>query len=305
MPELPKKDSKNQDRRKHSRQKIKIKVEYKTVDKFKTEYTKNISHGGIFIKTKKTLPLHSKVEVSFLIPKLQEPISILAEVVRTVSEDQTDEKNLFPGFALEFKDFREKKKEMEEILKKTSSEDLERERTIISLGPPEVKEEINGEDKETESIDKKGDEDEGEDKERGEHRATQVRNMSIKEKMILAPKADRIERAALLRDLNPSVARLLIRNPRITDSDIVRIAKDVSAPADVLKNIVKNRQWISNAEIKIAVVKNPRTPTPLALRQMNFLSTNELSSLAKSQHVRDTIKRESLKLLLKRRETGK
>ena len=192
---------------------------------------------------------------------------------------------------------------MEEFLKKISTEDLEMKRTIISLGPPEAKEEINGEDKETKNIDEKGDE--VEDKERIEHRATQVRNMSVKEKMILAPKADRIERAALLRDLNPSVARLLIRNPRITESDIVRIAKDVSAPADVLKAIVKNRKWISNAEIKIAVVRNPRTPTPLALRQMNFLSTNELSSLAKSQHVRDTVKRESLKLLLKRRETGK
>ena len=188
---------------------------------------------------------------------------------------------------------------MEEILKKITSEDLKMKRTVISLGAPEAK----GKDKEMESTDKKEDEDE--DKERVEHRATQVRNLSVKEKMIIAPKADRVERAALLRDLNPSVARLLIRNPSITEGDIARIAKDVSTPADVLKNIVKNRKWISNAEIKIAIVKNPRTPTPLALRQMNFLSTKELSILAKSQHVRDNIKRESLKLLLKRRETGK
>ena len=183
--------------------------------------------------------------------------------------------------------------------KKLAKDNLEMKRTIISLGPPEVE---KG-DKETKDIEEEGDE--YKDEERIEHKTTQVKNMSVKEKMILAPKADRIERAALLRDLNPSVARLLIRNPRITESDIVRIAKDVSAPADVLKEIVKNRKWISNADIKIAVVRNPRTPTQLALKQMGFLSTNELSSLAKSQHVRDTVKREALKLLLKRRESGK
>ena len=301
MPEVPEKDKIEKEKRKYSGQKIKIKIEYKTIDKFKAEYANNISNGRIFIKTKSFLPLHSRVEVSFLIPNLREPVSVLSEVVGTVSEKEADNKTLFPGFALEFEDFEKKKKEMEEILKKIVSEDLEMKRTIISLGPPEVKKE----DIEIESADEKEEGDEDEDIERTVHRATQVRNMSVKEKMILAPKADRIERAALLRDLNPSVARLLIRNPRITESDIARIAKDVSAPADVLKSIIKNRNWISNAEVKKAIVRNPRTPTPLALRHMNFLSTNELSSLAKSQHVRDTIKRESLKLLLKRRESGK
>lgn len=296
MPEISEKDKIDQERRKHPRQKIRIKVEYKTVDKFRTEYTNNISHGGIFIKTKNLLPLHSTVEVSFSIPNLKEPIGIPAEVVRTVSEKEADNKTQFAGFALEFVDFKEKKKKMDEILKKLAKDDLEMKRTIITLGPPEAE---NGD------KDEEREEDEYKDKERIEHRTTQVKNMSVKEKMILAPKADRIERAALLRDLNPSVARLLIRNPRITESDIARIAKDVSAPADVLKAIVKNRKWISNADIKIAVVRNPRTPTQLALKQMSFLSTNELSSLAKSQHVRDTIKREALKLLLKRRESGK
>jgi uncharacterized protein (TIGR02266 family) len=299
MSEISEKDKTGKERRKHPRQKIKIKVEYKTVDKFRSEYTNNISHGGIFVKTKNPLPLHSTVDISFSIPSLKEPVIIAAEVVRAVSEKEANGKTQFPGFALEFKDFKEKKKKMDEILKKLTTEDLEMKRTIISLGPPEAKEK----DKKAEVSDEKGDD--GEDKERVEHRTIQIKNMSVKEKMMLAPKADRIERAALLRDLNPSVARLIIRNPRITESDIARIAKDVSAPADVLKAIVKNRKWISNADIKIAIVRNPRTPTQLALRQMNFLSTNELSSLAKSQHVRDTIKREALKLLLKRRESGK
>jgi hypothetical protein len=129
--------------------------------------------------------------------------------------------------------------------------------------------------------------------------------MSVKDKMILAPKADRADRAILLRDLNASVARLLIRNPRIAESEIAQIAKDFSVPADVLETITKNRKWIQNPEVRLAIVKNPRTPTPLALVQLNFIQVKDLAFIAKSQHVREAIKNEALKLLLKKRETAR
>jgi hypothetical protein len=146
--------------------------------------------------------------------------------------------------------------------------------------------------------------DEEADAKRREHRLLEVKKMNVKEKMMLASKANRIERAALLRDLNPSVARLLLRNPRIAETDVVRMAKDVSTPADVLEIIAKNRKWISNPEIRSAIVRNPRTPTPLALRNLTYLPTKDLSVLAKSQHVKDTVKREAFKLLTARREKG-
>jgi len=106
----------------------------------------------------------------------------------------------------------------------------------------------------------------------------------------------------LLRDLNSSVARLLIRNPRIAESEIAQLAKDFAVPSDVLEMIAKNRKWIQNSEIKLAIVKNPRTPTPLAVAQLNYLQVKDLAVLAKSQSIRETIKNEAFKLLLKKRD---
>ena len=126
--------------------------------------------------------------------------------------------------------------------------------------------------------------------------------MSVKDKMLLAPKADKAERAVLLRDLNSSVARLLIRNPRIAESEIAQLAKDFAVPSDVLEMIAKNRKWIQNSEIKLAIVRNPRTPTPLAVAQLNYLQVKDLAVLAKSQSIRETIKNEAFKLLLKKRD---
>ncbi|MBN1573485.1 MAG: PilZ domain-containing protein [Deltaproteobacteria bacterium] len=279
--------------RKHPREKVKIRVNYKTVDRFKEEYTENISHGGIFIKSTRPLPMHLKVKVSLSIPKWEEPVTMMSEVVRRVTEEDARKSGLNPGFALQFLDFDEKKKELDEFIKSISGVVAADERTVIQLGEPPEDFSDEGEDSETDI-----------DEASREITMQRVRKMSMNEKMMLAPKGDKLERAALLKDLNPSVARLIIRNPRITDQEINRIAKDVGTPADVLDAIGKNRKWIQNLEIKNSIVRNPRTPSQLALRQLALLSTKEISLIAKSQHVRDNIKREAVKILTQRRERG-
>jgi uncharacterized protein (TIGR02266 family) len=279
--------------RKHPREKVRIRVNYKTVDRFKEEYTENISHGGIFIKSTRPLPMHMKVNISLSIPKWDKPVTMRSEVVRRVTEEDARQSGLNPGFALQFIDFDEKKKKLDEFIKSIAGVGTADERTVIQLGEPP-----GG------SPDAADDSDGPDDEGSREITAQRVKKMSMNEKMMLAPKADKLERAALLKDLNPSVARLIIRNPRITDLEINRIAKDVGTPADVLDAIGKNRKWIQNPEIKSSIVRNPRTPSQLALRQLNLLSTKEISLLAKSQHVRDNIKREAVKILTQRRERG-
>jgi uncharacterized protein (TIGR02266 family) len=279
-------------RRKHEREKVRIRVTYKTIDRFKEEYTDNISHGGIFIKSTRPLPIHSKVKVTLTIPDIEEPVAISSEVVRRITEEEGKKSGLVPGFALQFLDFDEKKKNLDDFIKSLPEAEADVGRAVIHLGEPP---EEAGEEAESE---------EPEDDEKHEIAALRIKKMSMNEKMILAPKADKVERMALLKDLNPSVARLIIRNPRISDLEIVRISKDISTPADVLDAIGKNRKWIQNPEVKSAIVRNPKTPSRLALRQLALLSTKEVALLAKSQHVRDNIKREALKILTQRREKG-
>ncbi len=281
----------NEKRRRHSRENVRIKVIYKTIDRFKEEYTENISHGGIFIKSSRPLPLHSRVNVLLTIPQWDEPIAVTSEVVRRVLESDAKESGLTPGFALQFLDFDEKKKALDEFIKNAADTNAESASAVIQLG-----------DSHQEEVEEESDEpvDDG----KSELTAEKVRKMTMNEKMILAPKANKLERMALLKDLNPSVARLIIRNPRITDLEIVRMAKDIGTPADVLDAIGKNRKWVQKHEVKKAIVRNPKTPSRLALKQLALLSTKEIAILAKSQHVRDNIKREALKLLTQRRERG-
>lgn len=286
--------SSTKNRRKHTREKVRIRVIYKTINRFKEEYTENISHGGIFIKSTRPLPMHSRVNVSLTIPEREEPIAMSSEVVRRITEEEAKNSGIIPGFALQFLDFDEKKKDLDGFIESLPETKTDIDRAVIHLGEsPE------------EEAEEKAESEEPVDDEKQEIAASRIKKMSMNEKMILAPKADRVERMALLKDLNPSVARLIIRNPRISDLEIVRIAKDMGTPADVLDAIGKNRKWVQNPEVKSAIVRNPRTPSRLALRQLALLSTKEISLLAKSQHVRENIKREALKVLTQRREKGR
>jgi uncharacterized protein (TIGR02266 family) len=284
----------------HPRERIKIKVQYKNPEKLREDWAENISFGGMFIRSESSLPLQTAVEVSLTFPDNDKTVILAAEVVRTVDQREADERGLKPGFALEFLDFITKKKELEEFIGELTGPAAGPSGAVINLGPPPEKSIPADSDTAPSPSDAGQDPPEGSD--HIEIKAIQIKNMSVKDKMILAPKADKTERAVLLRDLNASVARLLIRNPRITESEIAQMAKDFAVPSDVLEMIAKNRKWIQNFEIRLAIVRNPRTPTPLAVAQLNYLQVKDLAVLAKSQNVRETIKNEAFKLLLKKRD---
>src|SRR5579883_1121933 len=68
------------DRRADVRAPIELKVEYKKLNTFFADYTKNICKGGTFIKTKKPLDVGTIFLFQLGVPKLKEPIEIRGEV---------------------------------------------------------------------------------------------------------------------------------------------------------------------------------------------------------------------------------
>lgn len=75
-------DSKpNADGRNHSRAPIELKVDYKKLNSFFADYTKNISKGGTFIKTKKPLPIGTRFLFKLTVPQRDLPFELLGEVV--------------------------------------------------------------------------------------------------------------------------------------------------------------------------------------------------------------------------------
>jgi type IV pilus assembly protein PilZ len=83
-------DDKPSDRRASTRRPIELKVEYKRLNTFFADYTKNISRGGTFIKTSKPLPVGTEFLFKLFVPGRAEPLTIHGEVQRIVSNTDVD-----------------------------------------------------------------------------------------------------------------------------------------------------------------------------------------------------------------------
>ena len=74
------------ERRAQDRQPIRLRVEYECLEDFLTDYSANLSVGGMFIETSRPLPLGTRFQLRFFLPGFEEPVDSRAEV-RWVLDD--------------------------------------------------------------------------------------------------------------------------------------------------------------------------------------------------------------------------
>lgn len=65
---------------------IELKVEYRRVNSFFADYTRNISHGGTFIATNSPLPIGTRFRFLLTLPEHQVPLELLGEVTWAKAE---------------------------------------------------------------------------------------------------------------------------------------------------------------------------------------------------------------------------
>lgn len=111
--------------------------------------------------------------------------------------------------------------------------------------------------------------------------ADRLRRLSVPEKISLALVADREERFALLRDPNKTVHLYVLKNPRIGLDEVQYAIKSPSISPDALKYVSEHREWGNDANVRLSLVRNPRTPTSIALRVLELLPEREIRHFAK------------------------
>jgi len=84
-------DDTHDERRRHPRVPISLKVEYKRLNSFFADYTKNISRGGTFIRTGNPLSIGTEFMFLLAIPTLDDPLSLRGKVQWVVTEDDASE----------------------------------------------------------------------------------------------------------------------------------------------------------------------------------------------------------------------
>jgi hypothetical protein len=109
-----------------------------------------------------------------------------------------------------------------------------------------------------------------------------MRGLSQTEKLLLAVKAEKTDRAILLQDNDPRVLLSLLRNPRITVEEVARMAKSSFLNFQIADVITKSPQWAGNLEVRLALIHNPKTPQAFALRILPTLPDSEIRAIARA-----------------------
>ncbi|HEY0372063.1 MAG TPA: hypothetical protein VGD79_08670 [Thermoanaerobaculia bacterium] len=117
--------------------------------------------------------------------------------------------------------------------------------------------------------------------EKRENSWDRMRSLSQMEKILLAVKADRAERALLLQDNDPRVLLSLLRNPRLTVDEVARLAKSSFLNFQIAEVILKAAQWMSSLDVRVGLVHNPKTPPAFALRILPTLPDSEVRAIAR------------------------
>ena len=121
------------DRRRGERAPIELRVEYRRLNTFFADYTKNISRGGSFIGTEKPLPVGTEFVFALGVPGLAEPIRLRGKVIWVTSVVEATRANP-AGMGIEFQYDEGERREKEAAIEKLMTMELGEHLTAKLLG---------------------------------------------------------------------------------------------------------------------------------------------------------------------------
>lgn len=127
--------------------------------------------------------------------------------------------------------------------------------------------------------------------------------LKVAEKIKLGLTGDKEWRTILIKEANKLIQGAVMKNPRITDGEVLTVAKSRTSSDEIIRIILLNKDWLKSYEIRKALVAHPKTPLPKALRFVSALSLKDIKDLARSRQVSraiSTAARKELELRLKK-----
>ncbi len=118
----------------------------------------------------------------------------------------------------------------------------------------------------------------------------------------MALTGDKEWRTLLIREPNKQVCTAVLKNPRITEGEVLAVAKNRSASEELIRLILLNRDWLKIYDMKKALVHHPRTPLQQAIKFMGFLSEKDIRELSKSKNVTQVIVNNARRMLMAKKK---
>jgi hypothetical protein len=117
-----------------------------------------------------------------------------------------------------------------------------------------------------------------------------IASMTVAQRMALAMKGTREERAILIRDPNKIVGVAVLSSPKLTETEVESIAKMASINDELLRIIANTRAWVKNYGIVLALTKNPKTPLAVSMNLLARLNERDIRMLSQDRNIPDVLR---------------
>jgi hypothetical protein len=129
-----------------------------------------------------------------------------------------------------------------------------------------------------------------------------VQQMSPVEKISMALKGPKEARGLLIRDSNKEIALTVLKNPKMTDSEVEFFAASTNVADDIHRHIGRNREWCKSYNVVRALVFNPKTPVGVSVEKLPYIKDKDLQFLCKSKNVPSVLRAGAKRLIAKKQK---
>jgi hypothetical protein len=124
------------------------------------------------------------------------------------------------------------------------------------------------------------------------------RTLTLGERKSMARRPNRKVLEQVLTDPHPAVIRNLLRNPKLTELDVLRLAARRPNQADVLREIYKDRKWSARYRVKLALARNPYASPDMVLKILPQLMRQDLDEMLDDRNLHPSVLVSCRRLLL-------
>jgi hypothetical protein len=129
--------------------------------------------------------------------------------------------------------------------------------------------------------------------------------MTVPQRLKLAMKGSREQRAVLVRDPNRMIAAAVLSSPKLAPTEVEAFARMTNVSEDVLRTISLNRAWMRKLAVAAALVKNPKTPAAISLFLLPRMTQRDVKQLAIDRNVPEALRLNAKKMMQRQQERQK
>jgi len=130
---------------------------------------------------------------------------------------------------------------------------------------------------------------------------SRLENTTPGERMSLAKRSSPAVAAALLLDPERRIMEATLQNPRMTEAAIVKALMRDDAPQHLIDTVCHDPKWSLRREVRIALLRNEKTPLAPALAFAESMSSAALRQVLNNSRLRPNVKSYLIKMLEERK----